>query len=87
MIYLDRQICHDVPLAFIILLTNGLQQEYDIAVSLNFTLCYFGTDNYFIGVIIRVLLKMRANLKKPSDSMFSRGKVIFIVEMSLVITT
>jgi hypothetical protein len=76
-----------VSLAFIILLTNGLEQEYDIAVSLNFALCYFGTDNYFIGVNFRVLPKMRANLKEPSVSMFSRGKVISIVEMSLVINT
>lgn len=85
--YLDRQICHDVPLAFVILLTNGLEQGYDIAVSLNFALCYFGTDNYVIGVFFRVLLKMGAYLKKPSVSMFSRGKVIFIVELSLVINT
>ena len=52
-----------MPLAFIILLTNVLEQEYDIVVSLNFALCYFGTDNYFIGVFFRVLLKMGAYLK------------------------
>ena len=43
------------------------------------------TDNYFIVVFFRVLLKMGVYLKKPSVSMFSRAKVIFIVEISLVI--
>ena len=43
------------------------------------------TTNYFIVVFFRVLLKMGVYLKKPSVSMFSRAKVIFIVEISLVI--
>lgn len=76
-----------MPIASIIQLTNGLEQEYDIVVSLNFALRYFGTNNYFIGVFFRALLKMSAYLKKHSVSTFSRGKVIFIVEMSLVINT
>ena len=78
-----------MSLASVILFTNGLEQEYDIVVSLDFALCYFGTDNYFIDVLFRVLLKTDAYLKKPSVSIFSRGKVIFIVTvaMSLVINT
>jgi hypothetical protein len=52
--------------------SNGLEQEYDIVVSLNFVLGYFGTNNYFVGVFFRVLLKMGAYLKKHSFYVFKR---------------